>query len=326
VRTVPLLLLACAAVAADPGMARIATWKDDRTAAFLLMFDDGWPSHWQVAVPELNKRGMVATFYVNPKKGEFAKFPKEWAEVVKQGQVLANHTMTHQGAETPEAGVKEIEDCQAALSKLMPGREPRLLSFGMPGVKAWKLPPDQHAATLARNHLVDRPPFAGHGAVYHLQKTEQMLALADKAIAAKGMEYLVLHGVERIKPDWKYQDFWALKQDVFLPLLDGLKERSDRGDLWITDHVTWHQYEAERKAATVKTIESTPARIRLELTATTDPAFYDQPLTLVVTVPATWTRVVATQGARTATMEPKDGQVRCAALPGRDEISLTPTP
>ncbi len=46
------------------GETRVARWKDDRTAAFLLMFDDSWPSHFQVAAPELAKRQMIATFYI----------------------------------------------------------------------------------------------------------------------------------------------------------------------------------------------------------------------------------------------------------------------
>lgn len=39
------VLLACSAVA-ESGATRIAKWRDDRTAAFLLMFDDSWPSHF----------------------------------------------------------------------------------------------------------------------------------------------------------------------------------------------------------------------------------------------------------------------------------------
>ena len=35
------------------GHTRIARWKDDSKGVFLLMFDDSWPSHWQVAAPEL---------------------------------------------------------------------------------------------------------------------------------------------------------------------------------------------------------------------------------------------------------------------------------
>lgn len=321
-----LLALALAAVAqAADGDTRIATWQDDRTAAFLLMFDDGWPSHWQVAAPELHKRGLIATFYINPSKGEYAKFPKEWEKVRAMGMVMANHTMTHQGAATPEAGVKEIEDCQRALYALQPEPSPRLISFGMPGVKEWKLPADQHQATLKANHLVDRPPFTDHGAVYHLKTTAQMLALADKAISAKGMEYLVVHGVERIQPNWGYQDFWALKQDVFLPLLDALKERSERGDLWITDHVSWHKYKAEREAASVRAAPA-GAGFAVELTATTDPALYDLPLTLVTSVPAAWTQAIVTQGTVSSTVAVAQGVVRYRARPGAGTITIAKAP
>jgi peptidoglycan/xylan/chitin deacetylase (PgdA/CDA1 family) len=80
------------------GDSHSARWKDDQTAAFLLMFDDSWPSHWQVAVPELAKRNMIATFYICPGKGEYQKFAEEWEERLwKQGMVYGVHTMSHKG-------------------------------------------------------------------------------------------------------------------------------------------------------------------------------------------------------------------------------------
>ncbi len=322
--TTTLLLLPAMAVAAD-GDTRIATWKDDRTAVFLLMFDDSWPSHFQVAAPELVKRGMTGTFYINPGKGEYRKFAKEWEERLwRQGMVYGNHTMTHQGAKDADAARREVEQCQEAIYAMVPGRKPRLISFGMPGVKEWRLPPDEHRALLARHHLIDRPPFTGHGAVYHLKTTAEILALVDKAVAAKGMEYLIIHGLERIEPKWGYQDFWPMPQSVFIPLLDALKERSDRNELWITDHISWHQYEQERKAATVQVMEATADRIRLTLTATTDAAFYDLPLTLVTRVPATWTLCRITQGAAQNDVPARDGAIRYAARPDGTEIRIAP--
>ena len=91
------LLLACAAAhAAAPGETRVGTWKDDHTAAFLLMFDDSWPSHVQVAVPALAERGMTATFYINPGKGEYRAFSNPWEQSVwRQGMVYGNHTYAH---------------------------------------------------------------------------------------------------------------------------------------------------------------------------------------------------------------------------------------
>src|SRR3954466_7832848 len=111
-------LVSCAALPAlaeekpaAPGV-RVARWKDDRTAAFLLMFDDSWPSHWQVAAPELVKRGMTATFYICPGKVEHQKFAKEWEETLwKQGMVYGDHTMTHKGVKDFENADSEIGEC-----------------------------------------------------------------------------------------------------------------------------------------------------------------------------------------------------------------------
>lgn len=310
------------------GETRVAKWKDDRKAAFLLMFDDSWPSHVQVAAPELVKRGFVATFYINPGKGEYLKFATDWQEKLwKQGMVYGNHTMTHKGVKDLENAEWEIGECVRIIREMVPGKADRLVSYGQPGVAkdAWNITPAQLEELLKKHHMIDRPPFTGHGAVYHLKTTEEMLALADKAIASGGMEYLVVHGVERTTPRLGYQDFWPLPQAVFFPLLDALKERSDRGDLWITDHISQHQYETERNAASAKVVESGDKGIKLELTTTADPQYYDLPLTWVTRVPAAWkqVKVVCDGKEQKVTVQP-DQTVRFDALPDGKPVLLQP--
>ena len=57
------LILCASAWSADgPGATRVAKWKDDKQAAFILMFDDSCQSHVKNAIPELVKRKMVGTF------------------------------------------------------------------------------------------------------------------------------------------------------------------------------------------------------------------------------------------------------------------------
>lgn len=308
------------------GEARVARWKDDKTAAFLLMFDDGWPSHWQVAVPELLKRDMTATFYIVPNKGEFKKFQdKEWKEVVANGMTLGNHTWSHDGFQGLEDSEKEIGDTTQFLTDFVPGKNPRLISFALPGVKSYDYGEGNTLNKMLKaNNLIDRGDFKGHGAVYHWKTTEQMLALADKAIANQGMGYLVIHGVERIKPAWRYQDFWALKQDIFLPLLDGLAQRRDRGDLWITDHISQYKYDQERSGASVETLKNTPQELRLNLVTTTDPQLYDAPLTLVVGVPPNWNACQIEQNGTTTNATAKDGALMFDAMPDGKPIGITP--
>jgi peptidoglycan/xylan/chitin deacetylase (PgdA/CDA1 family) len=124
------------------GDTRVAKWKDDCAAAFLLMFDDSWPSHWQVAAPELVKRKMTATFYICPDKGEYKKFAKEWEETLwKQGMVYGNHTMTHKGVKDLENADWEIGECARAIRKITAADKDRLVSFALPGVgpKDWNI-------------------------------------------------------------------------------------------------------------------------------------------------------------------------------------------
>jgi peptidoglycan/xylan/chitin deacetylase (PgdA/CDA1 family) len=316
--------IAQAAETAELGATRIARWKDDRTAAFLLMFDDSWPSHFQVAAPELAKRGMIGTFYVCPGKGEYEKFAAEWEEKLwKQGMVYGNHTMTHKGVKDYTSADFEIGECARIIRKIS-GKADRLVSYAQPGVgpKDWNLSAEGLAELLKKHHLIDRPPFTDRGAVYHLKTSQEMLDLADKAIATTGMEYVIIHGVERIKPDWGYQDFWPLKQEVFFNLLDGLQERRDKGDLWITDHISQHQYETERNTAAVKVLAASDQLIRLELTSKADPQFYDLPLTLVTQVPAGWKRARMSQGDKSNDVKVENNTIRFDALPGGGVIEV----
>ena len=308
-----------------PGATRIARWKDDRTAAFLLMFDDGWPGQMMVAIPELQKRGLTGTFYMVPEKGEYKVYAAKWAEAIKGGGVVyGDHTLTHGGIKDLENGRKEIGECARILRELQPGKPNRLLSFAQPGVGPgkWNINKGELTSLLKEYNLIDRPPFAGHGAVYHWQTLDQMTALVDKAVAGKDMNYLILHGVERIGAQW--QDFWALKQAVFFPLLDVLKEKSNKGELWVTDHISQHQYATERDTATVKTLKVIPNGIQLELKSEADPKYYDQPLTLVTQVPPAWRECNISQGAVKTKATAKDGAVIFDAVPNGPPISLWP--
>ena len=323
-------VLVTSAKADAPGTARVARWKDDKQSAFLLMFDDSWPSHWQVAVPALVARKMTATFYINPGKGEYLKFKDKWEnEIWTNGVVYGVHTMTHQGVKDLENAEYEIGECAKIVAASGSGKTPRLISWAMPGVDRgkWNITGDETKALLAKDNLVDRPTFAGHGIVYHLQTTDQMLAVVDKGIASGGMEYLIAHGVER-GPDmnWGYQDFWAWKQEIFFAVLDGLVERRDRGDLWITDHISYHQYATERDTAKIETVRANAQGIKLLLTCDADPALYDHPLTVVCAVPSSWKACKVTQGSTSTRIAATNSEITFDAIPGSTPIEITSVP
>src|SRR5688572_12538934 len=112
----------------------ILKWKDGKKAVFYLAFDDACPTHIKIVIPELKKRRIPGTFYVNPGNGQFRDQVK-WTEEAKSPYVvLANHTFTHKGAQTLEEFEQEIVKATEAINQRLPDAKPtRLISYGKPG-------------------------------------------------------------------------------------------------------------------------------------------------------------------------------------------------
>ena len=174
-----------AAIAA-PGDAEVAKWAHGAKGAFMLMFDDGWPSAWQAAMPALEARKLPADFYIIPAKGEFKVFEKVWQEKFKNPLFrFGNHTWSHNGFDDYDGAVKEFSKCTDYLRENVPGKKGRLISYAQPGVPAgrWNINGEQELAICKAQGLVARPTFRDHGATYHLKNKDDMLAKAKKAVA-----------------------------------------------------------------------------------------------------------------------------------------------
>lgn len=316
------------------GDSHVANWKDNKSAAFLIMFDDGMNSAYQVVIPELLKRNLIATLYVNPGGNKWAnpavEGPNQWENLIpKTGMVYGNHTWTHNGAADLATEDSEIRLCQEKiLSIFYADNKPHLISYGQPGVTTWFSYGAELTAILAKYNLISRPTFDGHGAVYHWQTIDQMLALADKAITSKGREYLIIHGVERRAsegdPNWGFQDFWPLNKDTLRGVLNGLATRRDNGKLWITDHISQYKYQMERdNKPTFQVLQADNQMIQLKMTGTLDSDLYDLPLTVITQVPTSWHNANILQGTQISTVPVVNGVIQYDALPNGTLITLS---
>lgn len=293
----------------------VLKWKDGKAAVFLLAFDDACPTHIKNVMPELNKRKIPGTFYVITGAGQF-KDQKQWAVEAKSPYViLGNHTEKHNGAQTLDEFDTQVAHANATIKDRTPGlKADRLISYGKPGGVKWGegVNDPAMAPIIEKHHCVNRPPF--WGAILHVKTTEDMEKLVDNAIKKGEMAHLDFHGVGG--------DWLPTPMSFLLITLDYLEKNRDK--LWLTDHATYAKYAAERKAATVKVLEKSAKQIKISLTATTDPKYYDEPLTLSTKVPADWKSVSVKQGDKSGTVTPKDGTAIYDALPGEQEIVLTP--
>ncbi|TKB45754.1 polysaccharide deacetylase family protein [Thalassotalea mangrovi] len=80
-------------------------WPDKRQAAVSLSYDDALASHLDTALPELNRHGFSASFYLTLASPIVRSRLSEWRMAAKMGHELGNHSLFH------------------GCSKALPGRE-----------------------------------------------------------------------------------------------------------------------------------------------------------------------------------------------------------
>jgi hypothetical protein len=80
----------------------LSFWPTPFSSALSLTFDDGLPSHLGIAIPELDRRGMRGTFYLNPRGSEDESSSTSWREqlepwipAAQAGHEMGNHSINH---------------------------------------------------------------------------------------------------------------------------------------------------------------------------------------------------------------------------------------
>lgn len=201
-------------------------------AALSLTYDDGDPIHLDVAIPEMNKRGLRGTFYLIT--GKLDRIG-DWKKAIAAGQEIGNHTVTHRHTSelTPEDEKNEIVNAKQKLQTLF---DVPVLTVAYPfveispGIKKW---------TEAENFAA-----RGGGGTYYLTEDQDpdwynipgqttMTAYAydtykdwvDQDLAAGGWTVLMIHAIEG--SNW-YQ---PISKKTYLQLLDYLDQ--NKKDLWV---------------------------------------------------------------------------------------------
>lgn len=302
-----------------PGATRIAHWKDDKVGAFMLMFDDSAPSQVKFAIPELVKRQMVGTFYINAGSGQYKNLKEDWEKkILPLGMEYANHTFTHAGAKDLANLDEEVSRCNDAILALISPGKPHLVSFGIPGVAkgAWNVTDAEIAQVLNKYHLIERPPVGGHFATIDLKTADDMFKFAQQAIDTGSAQFVIFHGVGG--------DWLTASLPEYTALLDKLVAVKDK--LWIAGHISVHQYQVEREVASVQAKDAGGKKFSVTLSCKADPVFYDAPLTLITRVPSTWKKCHVVQGTVSSDVPVTKGAIMYDAVPGTQPVVITASP
>jgi hypothetical protein len=308
------VLAAMPDLTAAPGDTTIARWQTNAAGAFTMSFDDSMETHSAIAVPEVIKRGLVGTWFVNPAQPRYINHREVWENLAPDNnQELANHTMTHEGALSYGQAEYEIGECAKIVWATRGPDESRLLAFARGGATNWTISKAEMEELKDRYHSISRSSELSCKTSDGIHAPE-MMAKVDQAIDEQRWVAVHFHG---IGGEWL-----PIETDDFLQFLDYLALR--RNEVWSAGWSEAHQYQTERDRAHVTVLASEPDNIRLSLVTGLDPSLYAEDLTLLTEVPADWKTVTVVQGDRATVQTVRDGIVQYEARPDREEIVLNP--
>jgi hypothetical protein len=279
------------------GDPQVMSFRDGKDAAFTMQFDDSMESQARIALPIMNERELVGTFFVNPAHGRYQATKEAWEDICPRfGHELANHTMHHTGAKSHEEAEYEIGECSRHIWRLYPTRS-KLLPFARGGGTKWDISDEQIGELMRKYYLFRRPSRYGicDDPESEYYREADILAHAREAINEKTWVPVHFHGVGG--------EWISCSREAFVALCDFLVANRDR--LWVaTEGDAWKYRQEYQALSAVSLTDPTEDTFRLAIECDESRLdtfglpvsdLYDEPLTVRVPVPDSWSRFVVVQ-------------------------------
>jgi hypothetical protein len=313
----------------DIGDTTICKWKDNKVAAYSIGGDDSLRSQLYFAIPEMDRRGLHGTWWVNPGRGGSTNFKNQddswancwiacyddWKAAAARGHDFANHTMHHLGAANYADAEAEIRQTARVIWNTNPRQ--RLQLFDRGGGTTWGITDNELAEILAKYDCVWGRGGGSEDPTWEVNPTAAILrGYVDTAIREGSWHHVAFHG---IGPNCEWGG--PVDGQAFIALLDYVAEK--RGQIWCGTHTEAHKYDQERSTATVNVLEGSNSQIRLKLTSPKVPRLYDYPLTLRTLIPAGWSNVIITRKGSVVPSIVSEGVVQYEVAPDEEEVIIT---
>lgn len=303
-------------------------WQWGAKAAVSYTLDEGVEEPYLFLLPELEKRGWKASFFIYTRQPAPAKAWDDILLAYQKGHEVSNHTLTHPNMTTvnDEQLVIEMETAIADLKNL--GIQRPMYSFAYPyestDDRVWSVVKKYHRYARAGDGGVEVPPNPvpindarkpNFGALTAKANTRnftvaQWNSWIDATHAAGGWFIEEWHGVEK---DGRKGGWEPRTMDEFNAHFDHIETFGD--ELMIHPMGVVGNYIEARESAKIEVKEWSAEGIELTLSDDFD---FTVPLTLLVDLPDSWetSRVKATQAGKPVALKGAGThQVRIAVIP-----------
>jgi hypothetical protein len=233
-------------------------WPDKYQGGISLTFDDGMRSQLEFAIPELNRRGFKATFYLNPRGNDNDSAEDSWQSLLAKwipaqaiGHEIGNHTLSHpcslnihaawlEGKNIQDWSLDQMEAdiviAQTRIDSVFPGQ--KSTSFAYPcyettvgrGLKRQSYTPivakyfvAARAKGELQGHLANDPQYCD---LHHLsswpverQPGAFMIGMVEETLAVGGWGIFTFHGIQ--------EGHLPVGDQDFLTLLNHLQRRKE---------------------------------------------------------------------------------------------------
>jgi peptidoglycan/xylan/chitin deacetylase (PgdA/CDA1 family) len=304
----------------------IAQWKNNKSGAISLTFDDGYALQYSIGVTALNEFGFRGTFFVITDDVSL-NIPRyvsweNWRNAANAGHEIGSHSKTHPHLSYLSTSEIETEilDSQAAIDSQITSQE--CLSFAYPygdfNQFAKSITESAYIGARGASPGLNSAPFDFFNAKVWFPESVvgSLESQADLAEQSGAWMIAGFHGFDGT-------EYGPVTEEEFRQFLSHISSKN----LWVDTFGAVTRYIRERGSASLRVVSNSSGKMVLSLTDGLDDILYDEELTIRSEVPSDCTSALVAQGSQSTTVpsvsERSTRIIYFDAIPDRGEITIT---
>ncbi|HEX8547990.1 MAG TPA: polysaccharide deacetylase family protein [Cytophagaceae bacterium] len=341
--TVSQLFLTMSTFAQTPLAYTLSPWFENKKAAVSITFDDNCDGQFTSALPEMNKRNIRGTFYVNTGQGSCSN-PTRW-DLIKTAAVanheIGAHTINHLDLNTVSESeiTHQVKDCRDTINARLGNQ--KCLTIAYPFGSGGTIAESEKVRNIVKQYFI-----SGRGAginyevgyiPYNTYKNTnftnwdyQVESYAVEAKTTKSEYDIVLdrtiqnggwfipqyHGIDR------GNEFGIIPSSLFIEHVTSIAQRAN--SIWAAPYVEAFMYHKEKRNATLVAASEDNNGWVLELKDFLPNNIYNHPLTVRLKRPS-WMVYAITQNNQQLSYTTDGDTLQFNAVPDNGSIIVNKT-